>query len=251
MSSSQQAPPGMGPSVSACGLASLLSRPDTAQGGPGSRSYGGASQPQESPGSSRLLVAHHLQSHLRQQRRQDPRRASNRPPLEQVVEHEGVRRRSEEAKDHLSARPEPLEHLAAQGPDQPVRQVVDIAIDHDQALLGLPGETREELQETVALASELEVLDFGYFVFYPYPGTHLFQVCRTEGYLPEDYLDLEANHRQSILRLPGLSPDDIREAYDQLTTLRERRYRARLDPTASAERVAAATDHIGELARRA
>ncbi len=118
-------------------------------------------------------------------------------------------------------------------------------------MLGLPGETREELQETVALASELEVLDFGYFVFYPYPGTHLFQVCRTEGYLPEDYLDLEANHRQSILRLPGLSPDDIREAYDQLTTLRERRYRARLDPTASAERVAAATDHIGELARRA
>ena len=118
-------------------------------------------------------------------------------------------------------------------------------------MLGLPGETPDELQETVALASELEVLDFGYFVFYPYPGTHLFEVCRTEGWLPEDYLDLEANHRQSILRLPGLSQEAIGEAYDQLTALRERRYRARLDPSASAERIAAATDHIGELARRA
>ncbi len=112
-------------------------------------------------------------------------------------------------------------------------------------MLGLPGETPDELQETVDLAAELEVLDFGYFVFYPYPGTHLFRVCREQGYLPADYLDRPANHRETILALPGLSPARIAGAYDQLTALREARYRARFgaDP--------AATDHVRELACQA
>ncbi len=118
-------------------------------------------------------------------------------------------------------------------------------------MLGIPGETPAELQETVDLACELEVLDFGYFVFYPYPGTHLFKVCQRQGYLPEDYLDREANHRESILTLPGLTDQDIGLAYEQLTALRERRYRERLGPETDPAQVAAATGHVAELARRA
>ena len=34
-------------------------------------------------------------------------------------------------------------------------------------MLGLPGETRDDLQQTLELAEELNVADFGYFVFYP------------------------------------------------------------------------------------
>lgn len=116
-------------------------------------------------------------------------------------------------------------------------------------MLGLPGETRDDLQQTVDLAEELSVLDFGYFVFYPYPGTQLFTECLDKGYLPPNYLELPANHRESILALPGLSNDDIAEYYDKLTELRRRIYVERLgtDPTAAA--VAGATDHIADLAR--
>lgn len=51
-------------------------------------------------------------------------------------------------------------------------------------MLGLPGETREDLELTLALHEELRPDDFGYFVFYPYPGTDLYRVCLERGYLP-------------------------------------------------------------------
>ena len=94
-------------------------------------------------------------------------------------------------------------------------------------MLGLPGETRAELDQTYALAEELDTFDFGFFVFYPYPGTHLFQTCREKGYLPADYLQRPANHRASILTLPDLTQGDIEEVYDKFTELRVRRERFR------------------------
>ena len=37
--------------------------------------------------------------------------------------------------------------------------------------------------------------------------------CRDKGYLPADYLEREANHRESILELPTLTPADIAYGY--------------------------------------
>lgn len=109
-------------------------------------------------------------------------------------------------------------------------------------MMGLPGETREDLQMTLDFAEELAVVDFGYFVFYPYPGTHLYRVCVDEGYLPADHLERPANHRESILDLPGLTQADIAEYFDRFTALRERLYRER------AGSAPAATDHVAALA---
>ncbi len=94
-------------------------------------------------------------------------------------------------------------------------------------MLGLPGESAEDIEATLALHEELQPADFGYFVFYPYPGTHLFRVCRDNGYLPEDYRDLPVDHQRSILRLPGLGAETIAHYYDRFTELRERLYRER------------------------
>ena len=87
-------------------------------------------------------------------------------------------------------------------------------------ILGIPGETREEMQQTIDLHHQLQPDDFGYFVFYPYPGTALFGTCRDKGYLPDDYLDRPANHRETILNLPGLTQADIAEFYDRWTAVR-------------------------------
>ncbi|GAP38258.1 B12-binding domain-containing radical SAM protein [Piscinibacter sakaiensis] len=87
-------------------------------------------------------------------------------------------------------------------------------------ILGTPGETVAEMEETLALHRRLQPDDFGFFVFYPYPGTALFTLCRERGYLPDDYLERPALHRRSILRLPGVSPEDIDAMYARWTEAR-------------------------------
>lgn len=86
-------------------------------------------------------------------------------------------------------------------------------------IIGTPGETRAEMEETIALHYALQPVDFGYFVFYPYPGTELFQLCQAKGWLPEDYLTRPANHRESILTLPDVTRADIAAVYARWTDI--------------------------------
>jgi anaerobic magnesium-protoporphyrin IX monomethyl ester cyclase len=87
-------------------------------------------------------------------------------------------------------------------------------------IIGTPGESRAEMSETIGLHHELQPVDFGFFVFYPYPGTELFQFCLANGYLPADYLTRPANHRQSILNLPDVTQADIAAVYEEWTRIR-------------------------------
>jgi radical SAM superfamily enzyme YgiQ (UPF0313 family) len=89
-------------------------------------------------------------------------------------------------------------------------------------MLGIPGEEKSDIEQTLSLHDQLQPDDFGYFVFYPYPGTPLFQVCKEKGYLPNNYYELPAVHRSSILTLPDLSKEDIEIYYDRFTQLRIR-----------------------------
>ena len=90
--------------------------------------------------------------------------------------------------------------------------------------------------------------DFGYFVFYPYPGTPLFHTVKEQGLLPDDWQQRPANHRQSILRLPDLTNDDIAHYYDRFTALRERSYLARYGQDLSDEGRAAVNDRYQHTA---
>jgi len=89
-------------------------------------------------------------------------------------------------------------------------------------MMGLPGETREDLQATLDLAETLDAADFGYFVFYPYPGTPLYHTCLAQGLLPDDFGERIANHRESVLKLEHITQADISEYYDRFTELRAR-----------------------------
>ena len=91
-------------------------------------------------------------------------------------------------------------------------------------MIGLPGETVDDIEQTLALNEELQPDDFGYFVFYPYPGTRLFELCRQKNYLPENWLELPANNRQSILNLPDLTKEEIEHYYNEFTEVRNQTY---------------------------
>ena len=91
------------------------------------------------------------------------------------------------------------------------------------------------MEQTIDLHQRLQPDDFAYFVFYPYPGTALFQLCRDDGYLPDDYLERPALHRRSILNLPGVSPEQIDAIYARWTALRGQGMVERLPEDASPE----------------
>jgi radical SAM superfamily enzyme YgiQ (UPF0313 family) len=75
-------------------------------------------------------------------------------------------------------------------------------------VLGLPGETRESLDETLALAARLP-LDFEqFYCAVPFPGSRLYDEAREKGWLHEDDF---SRYRQdeAILELPGLTPEEV------------------------------------------
>jgi radical SAM superfamily enzyme YgiQ (UPF0313 family) len=115
-------------------------------------------------------------------------------------------------------------------------------------MLGIPGETPGDIEQTLTLHDELEPDDFGYFVFYPYPGTRLFDLCRQKRYLPENWLELPANNRQSILNLPGLTKNDIEHYYEKFSRVREHTYMDRYGSAMSEEDKALASKGFAESA---
>jgi radical SAM superfamily enzyme YgiQ (UPF0313 family) len=102
-------------------------------------------------------------------------------------------------------------------------------------MLGIPGETAADIEETLALHEQLQPDDFGYFVFYPYPGTQLFKLCADRGYLPDNLYDFPAHHHGSVLRLPDLTAGEIEHYYQQFTNLRVRDRLADLPASASGQ----------------
>jgi len=115
-------------------------------------------------------------------------------------------------------------------------------------MIGLPGETPDDIEQTLALNKEIEPDDFGYFVFYPYPGTQLFHLCREKGFLPENWLELPANNRQSILDLPDLTKEDIEYYYNKFTEVRNQAYLNRYGSGLSDEAKAQASKIFEESA---
>jgi hopanoid biosynthesis associated radical SAM protein HpnJ len=57
---------------------------------------------------------------------------------------------------------------------------------HGTFILGLPGETRETIQETIRFAREVNPHTLQVSVAAPYPGTELYQRAKEQGWLPED-----------------------------------------------------------------
>ncbi|MGH9333249.1 MAG: B12-binding domain-containing radical SAM protein, partial [Vicinamibacteria bacterium] len=81
-------------------------------------------------------------------------------------------------------------------------------------VLGLPGETRESLEKTLALAARLP-LDFEqFYCAVPFPGSRLYGEAQEKGWLREGDF---SRYRQdeALLELPGLSPEEVM-AYRQL-----------------------------------
>jgi anaerobic magnesium-protoporphyrin IX monomethyl ester cyclase len=87
-------------------------------------------------------------------------------------------------------------------------------------MLGIPGETAEMIEQTIALNRQLQPAGMQFSVFYPYPMTELYDLCVRNGYLVEGE-ELDSYYEcKSILRLPTLSDEELEQEYDRFQQLK-------------------------------
>ncbi|HEU5328297.1 MAG TPA: hopanoid biosynthesis associated radical SAM protein HpnJ [Thermomicrobiales bacterium] len=80
---------------------------------------------------------------------------------------------------------------------------------HGTFILGLPGETRETIQQTIAFARELDPYSIQVSLAAPYPGTELYAQALANGWLKQDALLDEHGLQDAVLEYPGLNNAEI------------------------------------------
>ncbi len=80
---------------------------------------------------------------------------------------------------------------------------------HGAFIMGLPGETRETIQETIAYAKMLDLNSIQASLASPYPGTEFYTLCQENGWIaPGDFID-ETGHQKCVINYPNLSNAEI------------------------------------------
>ncbi len=78
-------------------------------------------------------------------------------------------------------------------------------------MLGSPGETREDLEETRDfIMQNLDKIDyFQTFISTPYPGTELYEICLRKGIVPEDYFEQLEREKKTSCYSDTVSCDEV------------------------------------------
>ncbi len=94
---------------------------------------------------------------------------------------------------------------------------------HGTFILGLPGETKETIQETIKFATEINPHTIQVSLAAPYPGTFLYNQAVENGWLDADHAELVDEHGIQIapLHYPHLSHQEI---FDSVETFYRRFY---------------------------
>ena len=87
---------------------------------------------------------------------------------------------------------------------------------HGTFILGLPGETKETIEETIRFATEVNPHTMQVSLAAPYPGTFLYRQALQNGWLDAGHADLEDEHGIQIapLHYPHLSHTEIFESVE-------------------------------------
>jgi len=85
-------------------------------------------------------------------------------------------------------------------------------------LIGAPGETREDFEKTVRLATKYPVMIANFYHILPYPNTELFDLVKKSGYLlrsPEEYLNDGSQRKNTpFISTPEFPYELRKEAFD-------------------------------------
>jgi len=85
---------------------------------------------------------------------------------------------------------------------------------HGTFILGLPGETRETIAETVRFARDLAPETLQVSLASPYPGTEFYRYVEENGFLVESIYNDEAGYQRCTVSYPALSAEEIFDAVE-------------------------------------
>ena len=85
-------------------------------------------------------------------------------------------------------------------------------------IIGLPYETPNLVRETIALNRRLDPNALYFFHFAPLPGTELYEVCRREGYLPDNQ-EYWYESADNMIHQPSLSEGDLMRVWTEFRDL--------------------------------
>ena len=84
---------------------------------------------------------------------------------------------------------------------------------HGDFILGLPGETRESIETTIAFAKELDVETIQVSVAHAYPGTEFYDFAVKNGFIvPGSAMVDKAGHQIAHIQYPNISPEYVLES---------------------------------------
>jgi hopanoid biosynthesis associated radical SAM protein HpnJ len=86
---------------------------------------------------------------------------------------------------------------------------------HGAFIMGLPGETRETIKETIEYAKQLDLNSIQASLASPYPGTEFYDLCKTEGWIASDSFLDETGHQQCVINYPHLSNAEIFDSVEE------------------------------------
>ena len=84
---------------------------------------------------------------------------------------------------------------------------------HGDFILGLPGETRESIRQTIDFAKQLDVATIQVSVAHAYPGTEFYDFAKKNGFIVnEQRMVDEGGHQLAHIEYPGLPREEVMDA---------------------------------------
>jgi radical SAM superfamily enzyme YgiQ (UPF0313 family) len=82
---------------------------------------------------------------------------------------------------------------------------------HGDFILGLPGETKESIRNTINFAKTLDCETIQVSIAHAYPGTEFYDFAKANGYITNERMEDGGGHQMAHIEYPGLPVDYVME----------------------------------------
>jgi hopanoid biosynthesis associated radical SAM protein HpnJ len=82
---------------------------------------------------------------------------------------------------------------------------------HGDFILGLPGETKESIRNTIEFAKQLDCETIQVSMAHAFPGTEFFEYAKEHGFITNDAMMDDGGHQMAHIEYPGLPVDYVME----------------------------------------